>query len=92
MIVLASCGPRVSGEVGKACMAGGRSAANPALCSCVQQAANRTLSGSDQARAASFFEDPQKAQDMRAATTASANAFWDRYRNFSNTAEAMCRR
>jgi hypothetical protein len=58
----------------------------------VQQAANRTLNGSDQARAAEFFADPEKAQSMRASDSRSANAFWDRYRNFTSTAETMCRR
>lgn len=89
---LASCSPRVSGEIATACMEGGRSAANAALCSCVQQAANQTLNGSDQATAATFFEDPQKAQDMKASRTSRADAFWDRYQNFTSTARAMCRR
>jgi len=67
-------------------MDAGRSAANSATCSCIQQAANRTLGNSDQRRAAELFADPQKAQDTRQ----SSSAFWTRYRSFANTAESMC--
>ena len=90
--VLVSCGAgRVSGEIGNACMNGGRSAANSALCSCVQRAANQTLRGSDQARAAEFFADPHLAQETRQSNRSTDEAFWARYRNFANTAESMCR-
>ena len=97
MLVLASCGggsrgtPSATGEISQACMAGGRSAANRQLCSCVQAAANQTLSSRDQTRAAEFFGDPDKAQDTRTADGPAAEAFWARYRNFVSTAEAMCR-
>ena len=89
-VVLGTCGARVSGEIGQACMAGGRSAANPALCGCIQQVANQTLSRSDQARAASFFEDPDLAQETRTRDDARSEAFWDRYRAFSTAAERSC--
>jgi hypothetical protein len=83
-------GGRVSGNIATACMNGGRAAANPALCSCVQQAANIALSGADQRRAAEFFDDPQKAQDTRQADGAASEAFWGRYKEFSGLAEQMC--
>ena len=92
VLTLTSCGgSRVSGDVGKACMSAGRSQANPELCSCVQRAANVTLRGSDQARAAEFFADPQKAQDMRQSDNSGHEAFWLRYKAFVSTAEAICR-
>jgi len=92
MMILTACGGgRVSGDVGKACMAADRKAASSSLCSCVQQAANRTLSRSDQKRAADFFEEPQKAQDTRQSDNHSDEAFWLRYKKFSATAEQMCR-
>ena len=90
VFALTSCGgggARVSGPISKACMDAGRSAANPQSCSCIQVAANQTLSSSDQVRAAKFFADPQQAQDTRE----SGNSFWKRYRAFASTAEAMCK-
>ncbi|RYH02261.1 arginine transporter [Salipiger sp. IMCC34102] len=91
ILALNSCGIGVRGEVGKACMASGRSAANPALCSCVQQTANQNLSRRDQKLAASFFEDPQKAQDIRQSDNPGNEAFWLRYKEFSNRAQRVCR-
>lgn len=90
IFVLTSCGgggARVSGPISEACMDAGRSAANPSTCSCIQVAANRTLSNSEQKRAADFFKDPQKAQDARSSTS----SFWKRYRDFASAAEAMCK-
>ena len=92
LLALTSCGSgRVSGEIGTACMKAGRSAANARLCSCVQSAANQTLRGNDQSRAAEFFADPDKAQETRRSDARSNEAYWARYRNFVNTAEKMCR-
>ena len=88
---LAACGGGVSGEIGQACMSADRAAANPQLCSCVQAAANRHLNARDQELAASFFEDPDQAQVIKARDDASAEAFWDRYSAFTRTAERSCR-
>jgi hypothetical protein len=90
-LLLNACGGGIRGDVGKACMAAGRSAANPALCSCVQQAANTHLNGSDQRRAATFFADPQLAQDTRQSDNPQLESFWTRYRAFSAAAERSCR-
>lgn len=92
LATLAACGGRVTGEVGKACMAAERTAANPALCSCVQASANQHLNGNDQKLAAAFFADPEKANDMKLSKSRSADAFWDRYKLFSATAQRSCRR
>jgi hypothetical protein len=89
-LALAACSSTVNGALAKACIDADRSAASPQLCSCVQRVANRTLSGSDQALAATFFEDPQLAQDTRQAGTSYTSAFWARYRAFSNTARSSC--
>lgn len=92
LVFLAACGGnRVSGEIGKACIAADRKAASSRLCSCVQRAADQTLSASDQRRAADFFDDPQKAQDTRQSDNRSSERFWKRYKAFSNTAKRMCR-
>ena len=91
LVTLTACGgARVSGEVGKACMAADRKSASVRLCSCVQQAANHTLSSSEQRRAATFFENPQLAQDIRQSDNRSSERFWKRYKNFSSIAKRMC--
>ena len=89
LLSLTSCGARVTGEIGKACIAADRSAANSRLCSCVQQAANATLNGSDQIRAATFFANPELAQETRQ-SGGSAGRFWDRYKRFTETARQSC--
>lgn len=88
--IMGGCGGGVSGEIGRACMAGGRDAANPQLCSCVQGVANQSLSARDQRRAARFFTDPDKAQETRTSDRSRDEAFWDRYRAFASRAEAIC--
>ncbi len=90
LATLAACGPRVTGEIGKACMAADRQAASRTLCSCVQNAANATLNGSDQARAAAFFENPELAQDTRRSDRRSDERFWDRYQVFTTRAQQSC--
>ncbi|MGR3498464.1 MAG: arginine transporter [Limimaricola soesokkakensis] len=90
LTALAACGGgRPTGAISRACEASDRPGANPALCSCVQGAANATLTGSEQRRAAKFFKDPQKAQDTRQAE--GSGAFWSRYKAFADRAEAICR-
>jgi hypothetical protein len=94
LLALAACGGggggRVSGEVGQACIRADREAATPTLCSCIQAAANETLSASDQRRAAGFFADPQEAQDTRQSDRAGDEAFWDRYQAFVQRARSRC--
>lgn len=80
----------IVGPIDSACMRAGRSN-SPALCGCIQQAADMTLSRADQRRAAGFFKDADKAQQVRASKRDSDNAFWARYKNFTATAEAYCR-
>jgi hypothetical protein len=90
---VAACGGGsrgATGDISSACLAADRRAASPALCSCVQQVANQTLSGSEQSRAASFFNDPQLAQDTRQSDSAGDERFWQRYRAFSDLAGQIC--
>lgn len=88
---MAACGGgQATGDISEACVAADRRAASPELCSCVQQVANQTLSGSDQARAAVFFTDPQQAQDTRQSDRSSDEAFWLRYKSFSELAGQIC--
>lgn len=74
----------------QACLASDRSARNTALCGCIQQVADITLSQGDQRRAAKFFRNPDLAQETRQASDGSRIDFWDRYKNFGDTAEAYC--
>jgi hypothetical protein len=83
-------GLAVAGPISKACMASDRGAGKRALCTCIQQAADATLSGSDQRRAAKFFRDPENAHATWVSQSASDDAFWERYKSFGATAEAYC--
>jgi hypothetical protein len=79
----------MAGPIERACMASDRGG-NRSLCGCIQQAADMTLSGGDQRRAAKFFKDPERAHQTWVSQSASDDAFWDRYKEFGQTAEASC--
>lgn len=78
------------GPIESACLRSDRPQATRALCSCIQNVADMTLKSGDQRKAAAFFKDPHKAQEVRVSKKSSDNAFWARYRNFGTTAEAYC--
>ncbi|HRO14692.1 MAG TPA: hypothetical protein PLL33_06555 [Paracoccus sp. (in: a-proteobacteria)] len=82
----------VAGPIDNACVRSERGARSPALCGCIQQVADMTLSRTDQRRAAGFFRDAQQAQDVRMSKSDADNAFWARYKKFAATAEAYCAR
>jgi hypothetical protein len=79
----------VAGPIERACMASDRGGSR-SLCGCIQQAADMTLSGGDQKRAAKFFKDPEAAHSTWISQSKSDDAFWDRYKSFGQTAEAYC--
>ena len=79
-----------AGTIERACLKSGRSAANRALCGCIQDVADLTLSGRDQKLAATFFKDPHKAQEVRQSDRSSHELFWKRYKAFGATAETYC--
>lgn len=81
----------VAGPIDSACVRSERGARQQALCGCVQQVANQTLSRADQRLAATFFRDPHKAQVVRMSKRDSDNAFWARYKAFASAAESYCR-
>ena len=76
----------------KACLTSDRGSAKPRLCTCLQSAADRTLSGRDQRIAAGFFHDPEEAQRVRRSDRRRDEAFWERYERFGATAQKVCRR
>ncbi|MGL5008281.1 MAG: hypothetical protein ACRC6I_00235 [Paracoccaceae bacterium] len=82
--------PLQAGTIERACNKSDRDAANRSVCSCIQQVADMSLSGADQRRAAGFFNDPDKAQDVRLSDTSRDDAFWMRYTAFGEQAEAYC--
>ncbi len=79
-----------SGPIASACMRSDRKARSGALCGCIQQVAHMTLSEADQKKGASFWSDPQRAQDVRQSDNVFNEAFWLRWKNFGQTSEAMC--
>lgn len=81
----------IAGPIDSACIRSDRARGNAALCGCIQQVADQTLSRSDQRRAARFFQDPHRAQEARTSDSSSDSAFWSRYQSFANSAAAYCR-
>lgn len=79
-----------TGEISRACLAADRSAASPALCSCIQGVANAELSSNDRSRVARFFADPEIANETKISDTFANDAFWDRYRAFTASARRQC--
>lgn len=88
--VLAS--PLFANKIERACLASERAWGQRALCGCIQDAANLTLTVSDQKLAATFFADPHRAQEIRQSDRRSHEDFWKRYKNFGQTAEIFCQR
>lgn len=78
-----------AGPIEKACKQSDRSA-NRAVCGCIQDVANQTLTKPDQSLAATFFKNPHRAQEVRQSDNRGHEAFWKRYKNFGATAEVYC--
>ena len=79
-----------AGVLKRACLKSDRQAASRRMCSCMQQVADQQLRRSDQRLAASFFEDPHKAQEIRQSDSLSNELFWRRYKEFSAVFAASC--
>lgn len=77
------------GPIDRACVNSTKSP-NYHLCNCMQQVANLTLTGADQHLAATFFEFPAKAQEVRLSSRASDREFWQRYTNFGAATKRVC--
>lgn len=63
---------------------------NPRLCACIQMAADRTLTRRDQKMAASFFRDPDRAEEIRMSKRRGHPEFWERYKAFGAFAASVC--
>jgi hypothetical protein len=90
--VLAGAPMAMAGPIESACQNSGRTAADPALCACIQKVADLMLSSADQRQAARFFSSPERAQAVRQSGRDADAAFWLRYREFGTQAEALCTR
>jgi len=83
--------PALAGPIENACNRSDRSAATRAMCRCIDNVAQHTLTRAEQRRAARFFANPDEAQSVRMSRSAADNAFWARYRAFGSSAETYCR-
>ncbi len=83
-------GAASAGPIESACLQSKRTAASRALCSCIQQVADITLGGNDQRLAATFFKDPDKAQQVHMSQSQKDDAFWTRYITFGQQAQMAC--
>lgn len=82
--------PLAAGQIERACLGSDRPGTNRGVCSCIQQAADLTLTKSDQRRATQFFTNPHEAQVVRQSDRRTDEEFWTRYKRFGATAEAYC--
>ena len=80
----------LAGPIEQACLRSDRDGVSRNLCGCIQNVADVVLNYGDQRRAAGFFSNPQKAQDVRQSDRASDEAFWLRYKAFGDHAESNC--
>lgn len=89
MAAVSGPGTAQAEQIRRACLTSERSI-NPRLCTCIQQAANRTLTSRDQRRAAGFFKDPDEAEKVRMSKRRGDEAFWQRYKAFGAFAASAC--
>lgn len=80
-----------TGEISRACRISDRPAATPRLCRCIQRVANQTLNRSERRKAARFFSDPHRAQEIKMSDRGNDERFWKRYEAFGELAQAVCR-
>ena len=74
----------------RACVQSDRPGVSRTLCRCIGDAADMTLSRSDMREGARFFTDPGRAQEVQLSDTRRNDAFWRRWQEFGDTAEALC--
>ena len=85
----ATAGSAIAG----ACMSSQRGAAQPSLCSCIQNVADSVLTPAEQVRGAQIFLEPHKSQEIRASArqaNQSDAAFWEKWRVFGESAAQHC--
>ena len=90
LVISTAPAPAVAGAMSSACLKSDRKAKSRKLCRCMQSVADQELSRRDQKLAASFFQDPHKAQEIRQSDRSSHEQFWKRYKAFGATFAASC--
>lgn len=90
LVTLLGTSGTTAGPISNACIQSDRQSASRGLCNCLQHVANGELNRTDQRLAASFFKDPHKAQEIRQSDRRSHEKFWLRYKDFGETAAALC--
>lgn len=79
-----------SGPIATACRKADRKQASRSRCGCVQAVANRSLNAREQSRGASFFNDPQKSQDLRQSDNPANERLWLKWKAFGAEAARVC--
>lgn len=79
-----------AGAIERACRQSDRSAASPALCSCIQKVANVKLTSSERKTVSKWFVDPHQAQVVRQSSNSRDERLWERYKLFGDTAAKTC--
>ncbi|MFV2003046.1 MAG: hypothetical protein ACC619_08695 [Paracoccaceae bacterium] len=74
----------------RACLLSDRDGNSAAVCACIQDAADLTLTGADQRLASGIFKSPQKADELPRSGRPANKQFWGRYLDFGEIAEAFC--
>lgn len=85
--------PRVmfaTGPIYSACMSSDRKARSRALCGCIQAVANTDLTAGDQRVVATFWDDPQKVQDIRQSDRPNNERLWRSYKAYGGRVERLC--
>ena len=77
-------------QIERACLRSDREARSRALCGCIQQAANLTLSANDQKLAASFYNKPGRLEDIQGSGRSAQLRFLERYAAYVEAARAFC--
>ena len=82
--------PVAYGPISKACLQSDRKKASRQLCTCIQAAADKTLSRSDQRKSVAFYSNPHLAQQIRQSERANDESFWEAYAAYGQEAARMC--
>lgn len=82
--------PVAFGPISKACLQSDRKDKSRQLCACIQAAADKTLSRSDQRKSVAFYTNPHLAQVIRTSNRPQDEAFWDDYAAYGREAQRLC--
>lgn len=82
--------PVAFGPISKACLQSDRKKKSTQLCTCIQAAADKTLSRSDQRKSVAFYTNPHLAQEIRTSDRSNDEKFWDAYAAYGREAQRLC--